>query len=127
MNCNVILSPLEETSYKVLGKRLNKLSSNEVTLFLPVGLSDNEFVFCRVFKEESRHIMKAFQKDTKFEFKSPLESDIIVLMLSLNFLDPSGSKAINANLLCFISKQSRFSRIVLLHTYREGMWLAFPL
>ena len=36
--------------------------------------------------------MKALWKDTKFEFKSPLVSDMIVFVLSLNFLDPSQSK-----------------------------------
>lgn len=46
LNCSVILSPLEETSCcKVLVKGPNKLSSNEMTVFLPVGLCD-KFGFC---------------------------------------------------------------------------------
>lgn len=54
-----------------------------MTVLLPVGLGDNEFVFCLFdFKGESRHIVKAFWKDTKFKFKPPLDSDITVLMLT---------------------------------------------
>lgn len=76
MNCDVILLPLEETSYKMPVQRPNKLSSNTVTVFLPVGLSDSKL--CFVFKESRDYIMKALWKGTELEFKSPLESDLIV-------------------------------------------------
>lgn len=74
----------------MLVKRPYKLSSDEVTVPLPAGLGDNKFV-CFISKKESRHVMKAFWKDRKFEIKPPLESDI-VLMLSLNFQETSQSK-----------------------------------
>lgn len=108
----------------MLVKRLNKLSSNKVTVFLPVGLGDNKF--CLFVFKESRNIMKALWKDTKFEFKSPLESDMIVFVLSLNFLDPSQSKLQMPIFLLYFKTEQIFA-VALLHTDRAGSGLAFSL
>lgn len=119
--------PLRKWARRCLSKgRINRVQMRWQGSYLLAWATVSVLFVCFVSTRESRHVMKAFWKDRKFEIKPPLESDI-VLTLSLNFQDTSESKLQTPVFCAWFQRRAGSLEGSYTTLIERGSGLAFPL